>query len=361
VFGGFVAAKDFDARLAAARKAGKLVPGNGSALDEGARVATAALAGRKGPLRVVITTDELLRSTFANKLALGALAKLPAAAVVHVVPVKIDNEDAIALTREDKHALASIAAAHHGITARMAGMPAKVEKDLVREALALVRPIRIDHFKIVGIELDDAPETLDEGRGVRAMLKPKSAPDSVSIRGQIWGDPYRKQIRVGGKFSRATAAWVFGEDEHRDLSNAEMMKVAMMGRAVSPVTSYLATEPGVRPSPIGIDRFGRGRTGSGFGVGGGRGGMRGRETRTPPDLAAMLATGVKRCVATHKPAAGWTFDLDVETTFDEVVDVIAGSKAKTSPFGDCLIEVAWAVRLDKRFDEEREMFELTLR
>jgi hypothetical protein len=360
VFGSFVAAKDFDARLATARKAGKLAPGNGSALDEGARLAVAALAGRKGPQRVVITTDERLRSTFENRLALAALSRLPSTAVVHVVPSRIDDDTTVVLARDDTNPLAPIAAAHHGITARMAGLPAKVEKELVREALALVRPIRIDHFRIVGLDVVDAPEVLDEGTGVRAMLQPKTAPDRVVIKGQIWGDPYRKEVRVDGRFSKATAAWVFGEDEHHDLSNDEMMKVAMMGRAVSPVTSYLATEPGVRPSPIGIVRQGFGSGGAGMGIGGGRGGMRGDAIRFSPDLAGLLAGAVKRCVAAHKPAAGWSIDLEVETTLDEIVDVIA--KSPKSPLGDCLIEAAWSLRLDPAtFDRERESFAITLR
>ena len=63
------------------------------------------------------------------------------------------------------------------------------------------------------------------------------------------------------RFTRATAAFVFSHDQHKGLSNAEMMRVAKLGRAVSPVTSYLAIEPGVRPSRAGIER-----SISGFGV-----------------------------------------------------------------------------------------------
>ena len=37
------------------------------------------------------------------------------------------------------------------------------------------------------------------------------------------------------------------------LSESEMMVLAKHGRAVSPVTSYLAVEPGVRPSTEGIE------------------------------------------------------------------------------------------------------------
>lgn len=92
----------------------------------------------------------------------------------------------------------------------------------------------------------------------------------------IWGDKFRRVVTSDVAFSKAAAAWVFSEDDHHDLSREEMLTVAKLGRAVSPVTSYLATEPGVRPSVIGLEE-GLVGTGSGFGMGGlgtsGKGGM----------------------------------------------------------------------------------------
>jgi hypothetical protein len=88
---------------------------------------------------------------------------------------------------------------------------------------------------------------------------------------------------VSPAFSRVAAAFVFGEDRHGELSREEMLALAFFGRAVSPVTSYLAIEPGVRPSRIGIVGRGEGSgTGAGFGAGSGRMGG----GRTPPNLAA---------------------------------------------------------------------------
>ena len=62
------------------------------------------------------------------------------------------------------------------------------------------------------------------------------------------------------------SALVFGSNVLDELSEPEMMTLAMKGGAVSPVTSYLAIEPGVRPSTEGLD-WG---TGQGFGSGHGR-------------------------------------------------------------------------------------------
>jgi len=359
VFDGFVPATDVARRLELAGSAGKLAPGNGSALDDGARVAAAALVGRKGPLRVVITTDDLLRTRFDNRLALAALKGAPAGTVVHVVETSLAS--ASELTRDDDHALAPIALANHGIGATLGGLGTP-DKHLPAIVLGLVRPVRIDHFQIAGLDLAkghyDAtlPTRLDEGAGFRIVVDAPVAPDRVELTGMIWGDKFRRVVTTDAAFSRAAAAWVFSEDDHQELSQAEQMTVALMGRAVSPVTSYVAFEPGTRPSTIGLHET----TGSGAGFGSangsmyGGGGGRARIAPTPMDL---VAEGARRCVEQHHPAPGWSVTLDLETTRDEVVDVIAGAGA-TLPIAACLVEATWAIRLTSSYDQEREHFPL---
>jgi subtilisin-like proprotein convertase family protein len=359
VFDAFVPAAELATKLAAAEKAKAFAPGNGSALDAGAVLAVQALAKRKGPLRIVITTDELVRSTLTQAIALAALEKTPSGAVVHVVVPTLDGSDEVKLARDDAADLGKLAAAHHGILGRITGLPAKTDKPLKDAVLGLVRPIRIDDFAVTGLALESPQNTLEEGGSVRAVvpLTKKAAADKVVLTGKIWGDGYRKVVKVDDKFSRAAAAFVFSEDDHTDLSNDEMMKVAMMGKAVSPVTSYLATEPGVRPSTIGIPELARSGSGMGYGSGGmyGAGGGVGR---IAPDLMALVADGAKACVAKHAPAKGWSVVVEVETTKDEVVDVITGS---TIPVAACLVEAVWAVRLTSAFDQTREAFTLTFK
>src|SRR5687768_8452233 len=116
-----------------------------------------------------------------------------------------------------------------------------------------------------------------------------------------------------------------------------MMTVALLGRAVSPVTSYVAAEPGTRPSTIGIPS--RGVIGHGSGAGGGYGYGGGRGRLAPrPDLRHLVDTTA--CERTVRPAAGWRVALDVETTRDEIVDVIAAARDAMTA---CLVETAWAV------------------
>ncbi len=72
-------------------------------------------AARGAAARIVITSDTLLRPSFANKLALDALEQAPAGTIVHVVEPRSndDGDSEILLERDDTAALSSLAAAHH--------------------------------------------------------------------------------------------------------------------------------------------------------------------------------------------------------------------------------------------------------
>lgn len=370
LFGTLVPAGEVPKRIADARKAGKLAPGNGSALDEGGKLAAAILRGEKAGkdgLRVVLTTDELVRLSLDKKAALASLAALPRDAILHVVVPQLDGGETMTLTRDDATELAPLAAAHRGMMARVHGLPGATQKELVRTVLGLVRPMQLDYVKVAGLDVDrfegggydgDGDAVLREGTALRSMQGLTRAPDRVTVTAKIWGDAFKRIIAVDARFSRATAGWVFSEDAYGQLSDAEQLKVAMFGRAVSPVTSYLAIEPGTRPMSIGIDRnngsFGFGR--AGFGAGGGGAGF----ARKKPDLMRLVAAGARACIAKHRPPAGWKVRLDAESTKDEVVDVqpMIGEKLAITP---CLVEAVWAVRLDASFDATRETHTLLFR
>jgi hypothetical protein len=83
-------------------------------------------------------------------------------------------------------------------------------------------------------------------------------------------------------------------------------------------------------------------------------------SRKKLDPMPLLADAVKQCVATHRPAAGWNVKLTMESTYDEVVDVIptAGAGDKL-PIANCLVEAVWALRLPaKDYNLSRETFKL---
>ncbi|MSP61259.1 MAG: VWA domain-containing protein [Myxococcales bacterium] len=361
--GAFAPAASFDPRIAAASRERRLAPGNGSALDLGLDAALAALRGRSGPKRVVLFSDAELRSSFpaAQTRALAILARLPGETVVHVVLPEGGGSDEAAARRDDDHPLAPIACAGHGLLAHLdVGTTDPVK--LRAAVLGLVRPIRIDRFRVDAAVFEGTgiPSELDEGASVRAMVALDAPPARVAVDGLIWSEPFHRVVEVSAPFSKATAAFVFSEDRHGALDPREMMAVAMLGQVVSPVTSYLAAEPGVRPSPIGLRRL-TGR-GSGFGSGaGGLGGIgMGAGGGGRPELRPLVAPGIDRCVAMHHPAPDWAVVLDVETTRDEIVDV-AVTRGADLAIAPCLVEAAWSVRLHPTFAAfARERFTLDL-
>jgi subtilisin-like proprotein convertase family protein/Mg-chelatase subunit ChlD len=326
--------------------------GNGSALDAAARVAASVLADRKGPRRVVLLTDELVRSALTQDAALASLAALSSDTIVHVVVPVVDHDDRAHLDRDDAGELGLLATRHHGIGAKVAGFPVTGDKVLAPLVLELVRPTRIEQLAVKGFELETT--TLREGEGLRVVRLAQTAPTRIVITGKMWSDPVRREVLATEAFSRASAAFVFGEDRHQELTPAEQMRIAMYGKAVSPVTSYVAAEPGTRPSTEGLDDSVLGGL-LGNEVGEANGGFGFGRSGFQPDLASMIDT--EACLRAHPQRGPWRVELTVETTRDEVVDVITDDR---TPLAACLVEAAWALQLPASFAGDHATFSASL-
>ncbi len=355
ITGDFHRADALWSEVATAKGADAFAEGNGSHLERGLQLAARALRGRRGPKRIVLLTDGLLRSRFAKDDAARALRDAPPGTITHIV-IPTESAYETRLFRDDAHPLASIPEASGGVLYGLESDDWGEHKALGPAVLGLVRPIGIDAFAI-DQDLEDAPEppaTLREGTAYGFMLQSPSAPRQVVLSGKIWGRKFRRTVRADRRFSDATAAFVFSEDEHQDLTPEQMMKVALRGRAVSPVTSYLAVEPGVRPMTIGLEGTGSGGGGYGegsVGFGGGMGRMGSRSARRAWTLPELMAPALVACVAEHRPPADWSVELRVETTLDEVVDVIVAERP--SPLEVCVREAAWGVTLTWNFSDRR--------
>ncbi len=81
-------------------------------------------------------------------------------------------------------------------------------------------------------------------------------------------------------------------------------------------------------------------------------------------IEELMEPGVRLCVEGHSPAPGWTVDLEVETTFDEVVDVRAPRPRAQTGASDkmrrCIIEAAWVIELTSNFNTERKLYPVTV-
>jgi len=360
---GFVPATEVDRTLRRARDDGFFERANGSHLDRAMNVGAQQLADRDGPTYLVGFTDHLLRPAWSNDLGERAMRKLPDRTTVHLVEPHGFTSGAPELDRTDDDSLASLALDRGGIMVELAGELADRPKRRNRTLLHLVRPTRIEHVAFHGIALDNPPETLEEGAGLREMYTTADAPRRARITGKLWAEPVRHVATVDRRFSRATAGFVFSRGRHRGLSGDQMRRVARFGRAVSPVTSYLAIEPGVRPSTIGIDRGAAGLGAVGAGAGGGGDVGDGPNSESDPlDVADHLRPRLQECLSDHDPADSWGAELRIETTRREIVDVYLDNNGTDAPaLEQCVTETAWETDLpaDARY-HTRNDFDLTL-
>ena len=233
----------------------------------------------------------------------------------------------------------------------------------------LARPMRLHRFRVIAPGIDVSPsagdddggasaQNLDEGQGIAGLKIARDPPPWMEIVGELWSRQVRVRVSPDPAESRRWSALVFGSEVMDGLSDKEMMVLARYGRAVSPVTSYLAIEPGVRPSTEGLEDVGAGGGGTGEGtiglgnlatIGRGAGGF-------------DHETWLRKALEPARKTCGFGRDavsIAIETTLDEIVDV---PKLSTDGRGDraCLLEAVWSLELLAAFSSAHESWSVQL-
>ncbi len=296
--------------------------------------------------RVVLFTDLRTKLALTPEVARRAL---PPHAVLHVVTATASGPS---LQRDDEDAWAVLPRASGGVLWQAGASDeadANAEMRTVFEELA--RPLRLDHVSVRAPGLEEKIEalSLSEGEGIERHVIADRAMTFVSFKAELWSKPVIKTLEPDVDYGRLRAALVFGTDLGAELDDREMMTLAMYGRAVSPVTSYLAIEPGVRPSTEGLED-GEGGGGRGEGIGLGSVGTigHGSGSGSAPDFEALL----KEALDGAKQSCGVSAaTVTVESTLDEVVEVSSKveDREKQSEKRTCLVEAAWRLTLPVEF------------
>jgi hypothetical protein len=324
-------------------------PANGSALDEAIATADALLShAAPATRRILVLTDLLMRSRL-DPQRFGT-RRLESGAVVHMASVYPGSPE---LTRDDRSPWATLPRATGGLLwTASAEEPLGPAGHEVFEEWA--RPKRISHLQVSGLPPEfAAPDELGEGEGLEHFAMASATSGKLELRGELWSRPVRFSFAASAEETRRAAALVFGSPVYGDLSEKEQLVVAMLGRAVSPVTSYLAIEPGVRPSTEGLEpgESGLGGMGTGDGTGAGAFGSIGHGSRraaVDPQtfLDSSLAAAWKRCGGGRGDA-----EISLETTLSEVVDVtgVASGPAADGRVVGCVLEEAWSLALPSSF------------
>lgn len=339
---------------------------NGSAVDLALAEAGRLLgsAPKRAPRRVLLMTDFLT----ASSRSLAQLEQLADStnAIVHLAELTADGP---ALIRDDQHAWASIAARTEGVVWQAA---APIDDDPHARQLAVevfeewARPIRLDDLRF---EIDEPTwwaMELDEGEGHEELLLTDAVVDRLTVTGLLWNHPFEHEARRSRSLSKRWAALVFGSPLFYRLDPQEMLRLASHGGAVSPVTSYLAIEPGARPSAEGLTEreLNRGLVGKGGGggTGRGRGSRRSAGFGGRLDRQAWLNEQLNAAWL-HCGGAGLRGVLTLEATYEELVDfVLTPIDPVDAALTTCMGERTWALLLPASdFIEDRLTWTIDLR
>jgi hypothetical protein len=336
---------------------------NGSNVDAALEQAAQILAkAGGGDRRIVLFTDTLTRSSL-TPARLSAVAR-QSGAILHVVVASTLVDPSV--RRDDEHAWADVARATGGLVWTATATEDELVRDRMQAAFeVLARPVRINRLTVEAPGLrDDAgrfPRELPEGSGLERLLVADRPVRHLKLEGELWSRPFREIVTPSRDHAELWAGLVFGTHLLDRLSKGEMTRLAMHGRVVSPVTSLLAAEPGVRPTEaVDPGEFGTFGTCCGEFLPKYGGGGYGRRYVSPVDpqswLEQQLRDALTQCSA---PAADATVEL--ETTRAEIADVTWVRIHDADPTAhDCVREGFWGLELPHAFDRPFATWTVTI-
>jgi hypothetical protein len=339
-----------------------IAPRNGSQLDAALTYADTLLSREPvaNARRILVLTDARTRSALTADSLSAALAK--SGALLHVAVIQPGAEE---LHRDDTHPWSRVTRATGGLvwSASLSGAGDPAQEAAIFEEWA--RPKALDHVRLSpsvdeleqGISLLEPPaldDRLSEGEARDALGVSARVLEFADLEGELWTERVRMKFTPDERAARRWSALFFGTPLLDSLSEPEMMVLARHGGVVSPVTSYLAIEPGVRPSTEGLE-WGSGGLGEGIGLGGVGtfshcGAMGVPSLDRQKYLEELIKAQLLQC-----GGAGRSLTLELETTLHEVVDVprIELKGAADWKLSDCVREGVWAFALPAAFTSEQ--------
>jgi hypothetical protein len=326
---------------------------NGSQIDEAITRADAELSqSGASQRRMLVVTDLRTRQSLTPERV--AAITLRSGAIVHLATIRSGESS---LERDDESDWSKLPRRTGGVFWHAQATRADGAAQGVFEEWA--RPKRLDHVKLKGFADElSVPESLEEGQGLEYIGLASAKPGELELDGELWSTPVHSRASSSADEERLWSALVFGSDALYQLTDDEQKILAMRGGAVSPVTSYLAIEPGVRPSTEGLleeEGHGEGGGGSGLGVGLGHIGTIGHGSGSSFDPQRFLENAI--AVAWRRCAGVGSAEVKLETTRDEVVDVSGVTlDLPSEPAGACLRDAIWAFDLPSAFVAEHDVW-----
>jgi hypothetical protein len=351
VFGRFVPAPELEAALASIPDAPLK---NGSFLDRGAALAASMLREAGRPGRIVLMTDEDLRSRFDQGATTATLKGAPPGTIVHLLhpgasryPLEVEHGVPNGLDAMS----ASLGGASYYVNVderdpSNAELPSRLER--------LVRPTAYESLELDAHrqgnwpDIEDLPETatvIEAGETqVWGGVSSQPPPERASLVGWIWGKKVELWLRPDPAFQRiarrlATAEVQGGQEvECRDspLHRQEALREGFLAPGLAFWVPGSGDLGSVNPSP-GDWNFCDNARGRGEGK---------SQPQPVPDLAPEARRAVASCGVAPSPTGA--LRVRVETSDDEVLDVAV--EGGTDEQRRCVEEALWAMELPDDFD-----------
>jgi len=336
----------------------KIAPKNGSDLDVVLADAQKRIADapKGSPRRILLLTDLMTRSTLVPERIKGLDQTK---AVLHVATIKSDPKYT-SVSRDDHDPWAIVPRATGGVL-----WDAKVRTVLGPSDLEpfeeWARPLRIDRVSVTGVGLATSsmsfPDSFNEGDGFDDIHLQGSGTPAIEVKGELWSTPITAVLSSNAAEEKLWAGLSVASPVLSELKDPEIAALAFKGGVVSPMTSYLAVEPGVRPSTEGLEwgsgglgMSGVGSGGSGFGTGIGLG-----KGYTQPDRLKFLRDALAKVVTT---CGGGELRTRLETTSAEIVSVDVLPKVPNAKLESCVREGVFGIELPSYFNAKWQSWDV---
>lgn len=337
----------------------QIKPKNGSDLDVALADAQKRIAEAPAgaPRRLLLLTDLATRSTLVPERIKGLEQSK---AVLHLATIKKDQTSRVG--RDDHDPWSSVPRSTGGVL-WTSSVQTKLDVHDVAPFEEWVRPMRIDRLSLTGVGLDTKTmgfaDSLAEGDGIDDLHFQTSGTPSIEVKGELWSTPISTVLASNATEEKLWAGLTIGSDLLHSLKDPEITSLAFKGGVVSPMTSYLAVEPGVRPSTEGLDwgqgglgMMGIGSGGGGMGVGYGTG-----KIGTQPDRMKYLHDAIAKVATT---CGAGELRTRLETTTAEIVSVDVAPKAATSDkIKGCVRDGIFELELPMYFDAAWASWDVT--
>lgn len=340
------------AQALAELKPAALGPKNGSNLDLALAEAAKRIvtAPKDAPRRILAFTDLATRSTLLPAQVKGLDTTK---AVVHLATISQGSDPSLA--RDDYEPWSSVPRATGGVLFHArASVDAARNKKVFEE---LARPIRIDRVTVTGVGLKAGalavPDTLDEGDGFDELILDSFPTPSIEVKGELWSSPISTVLATSPAEEKLWSALTIGSSLLSNLKEPEITTLAFKGGAVSPMTSYLAIEPGVRPSTEGLEWGSEGIGFGGMGFGGGGSGSGIGLGNFIVDKSKLLREKLAALAATCKVAQ---VRAHIETTWTEIVAVDVTGPSE--PGRTCVLDGIYWFDLPGAFNTRWQKFDV---